>query len=135
MPREPLPLDKQRLLVNVRQAATEDLLNRITVYRAEMEPEALAIIDRELHDRGVTPEQIEAHGQRIEQEVIWLADGLPAKCSLCPQPAVARGWGWLRLLRLIPIFPRHVYYCREHAPEDQGRAGEPPAPRGGDSSG
>ena len=125
MPREPLAIDRQRLLVNIRQATTEDLLNRITVYREEMELGALAIIDRELHDRGVTPEQIEAHGQRMEREVIRLADGLPAKCSFCSQPAVAQGRGWLKLLRVIPIFPRRAYYCREHAREHTASEGGP----------
>ncbi len=44
--------DTQRLLLNVRQATDEDLLNRVTVYRAGMEPEALVVIEEELAQRG-----------------------------------------------------------------------------------
>jgi len=114
MPRDPLGFDYQVVLTNVRRATTEDLLNRITAYRAGMEPEAVELIEAELCSRGVTAEQIAAHAERVEREAILLADGIAARCSFCHAPAVGTGWRWFRLLRLVPIFPRLVYLCREH---------------------
>ncbi len=113
---DPLSFDPQRVLINVRQASTEDLLNRLTAYRAGMEPEALAIIEAELRSRGISDEQLEAHAQQVLDEVIFLPDGMAARCSFCRAPAVAQAWGWHRLLKVLPVFPRHFYYCREHVP-------------------
>jgi hypothetical protein len=115
MPRDPLGFDPERVLANVRRSDTEDLLNRITAYRHGMEPEAIDIIERELRERGVTEEQMAEHSARVEREVLFLQDGVAARCSQCDAPAVAQGWGWLRLLRKIPVFPRRVYLCRQHS--------------------
>lgn len=115
MARDPLAFDAQRVLANVRQADTEDLLNRITAFRHGMEPEAIAIIERELRDRGVTDEQMAAHSSRVECEVLYLPDGVAARCSWCAAPAVAQGWRWHRLFGRVPLFPRRVYLCRAHA--------------------
>ena len=106
--------DPQRVLLNVRQATTEDLLDRVTAYRAGMTSEALDMIEAELKDRGVGPEQIETHTQRCRQEILFLPDGIAAKCSFCERPAVARGWSMHRLFGLLPVFPRRFYYCKEH---------------------
>ena len=38
-----MQFDIQRVRANIRQASTEDLLDRVTVYRAEMEPTAVAM--------------------------------------------------------------------------------------------
>jgi hypothetical protein len=116
MARDPLAFDHQRVLANVREATTDDLLNRVTAYRQGMEPEAVDIIEEELHRRGVTTEDIAAHAQRVGEEVIFLEDGIAAKCSRCHAPAVAQGWGWLRLFRRIPFLPRREFYCKEHLP-------------------
>ena len=43
-----LPFESERVRKNAREATTEDLLNRVTVYRGDMEPEALKIIEAEL---------------------------------------------------------------------------------------
>jgi hypothetical protein len=106
--------DPRRILVNVRKATTEDLLDRATVYREGMTAEALELIEAELRDRGVTAEQLEAHAERCRQEVLLLPDGLAAKCSFCDRPAVARGWAVHRLFGLVPLFPRRFYFCKEH---------------------
>ena len=42
-----LPFNPERVWQNAREASTEDLLDRVTVYRAGMEPEALEIIEEE----------------------------------------------------------------------------------------
>lgn len=45
--------DADRVRANARQAPTEDLLERVTVYRSGMEPEAVEIIEAELRRRGI----------------------------------------------------------------------------------
>jgi hypothetical protein len=106
--------DLERVKRNIRQADTEDLLDRVTVYRAGMEPEALAVIEEELRARHVLPEEVEAHAERRRQETNLLPDGTVRRCSFCHRPAVAEGWGWHRLWGRLPIFPRFYYYCAEH---------------------
>jgi hypothetical protein len=108
--------DAQRVLVNVRQATTEDLLDRITVNRAGMEDEAIAVIESELRSRGVSNADIDAHAHRRQQEVVPSAAGTAQTCSYCREPAVAQGWSWHRLWRVMPIFPRFVHYCATHRP-------------------
>lgn len=107
--------DLERVKENVRQAETEDLLDRATVYRAGMEPEALDVIERELWARGVCGEQIEVHALRRGRDVLRLPDGSAAVCSFCRRPAVREAWGWHRLWGLLPVFPRRLRQCREHA--------------------
>src|SRR6266404_9651584 len=101
---------------NVRAANTQDLLDRVTVYRAGMESEAIPIIEAELRQRGVSPEEIEEHAEKRRQETTLLPDGTAMPCSFCHRPAVAEGWGWHRLWGLIPVLPRFHRYCEKHAP-------------------
>src|SRR5205807_2822373 len=102
---------------NVRHATTEDLLDRVTVYRPGMEPQALEIIEEELRSRGLSGADIEAHGEQRGRETTFLPDGTAVRCSFCHRPAIAEGWGWHRLWGLWPIFPRYFYYCAEHRPD------------------
>src|SRR5262245_65219252 len=111
MPRDPLDFDAQVVLANIRQAETDDLLDRVTAYRSSKEPEAVEMIEQELRDRGVTDERIADYAAWVRENVIVLADGLAATCSLCDAPAIAKGWGWYRLFRKVPIFPRRVFLC------------------------
>lgn len=107
--------EAERIRANVRAATTEDLLDRVTVYREGMKAEALEIIEMELHDRGIEAEQIEAHAQRREG-IIWMEDGTAQSCSFCRRPAVVQQWGWQRLWGVVPIFPRMFSYCDQHRP-------------------
>jgi hypothetical protein len=109
-----LKFDSEKVWLNVRKSSTEDLLDRVTVYRSDMEPEALEIIEAELRERGITPSAIEEHARN--QEAIWIRypDSSVAPCSFCRRPAVTEGWGWQRLWNMLPIFPRKFRYCREH---------------------
>jgi hypothetical protein len=123
-----LAFDPRRVQENVRKATTVDLLDRVTVYRAGMEPEAIEIIEGELQDRGVYRGQIEAHAAQRQREQVLTREGIAVSCSFCYQPAVAQGWGWHWLSitmggkrrRLMPLFPRFFHYCAAHRP------GEPP---------
>jgi hypothetical protein len=106
----------ERVRENARRATTEDLLDRVTAYRGGMEPEALRIIEQELQERGITAEQIEAHAAEREQHALPGADGIAQKCSFCSRPAVTSAWGWQKLWRVVPVFPKVFYYCEEHRP-------------------
>jgi hypothetical protein len=115
--------DRERVRENVRQAETEDLLDRVTVYREGMEPDALYLIEDELRQRGVTAAEIDAHARRREEAGLCDAGGMPAQCSFCTRPAVVRRWGWQRhggrglaFLRGLPLFPRRFWYCAVHRP-------------------
>jgi hypothetical protein len=112
-----IPFDAQKVLVNARQADTEDLLDRVTVYRAGMEPEAVEIIETELRRRDVGPEQIEAHAAQRRRDCLpLLPDGTAIKCSYCYRPAVVQGRGWHRVKGVLPVFPRWFAYCDRHRP-------------------
>src|SRR4051812_28551512 len=100
-----MQFEVQRVLANIRQATTEDLLDRVTVYREEMEATAVAMIETELAQRGVYAEMIEAHGRLREANLIRRPDGTAKPCSFCPRPAVTEGWGWHRLWGKLPVFP------------------------------
>lgn len=111
-----LAFDPERVLVNVRQADTNDLLDRATVYRAGMEPEALDIIEAELRERGVTPRDIDAHANQRDCATYLLPDGTVNPCAFCHRPAITHGWGWHRLWGMLPVFPRYEFYCEVHRP-------------------
>ena len=97
---------EEQILANVRAAHTGDLLDRPTVYRNGMEPEAVCLIEEELRRRGVTEEQQAEHAAQY-LNVIYGEDGLPLYCDYCEHlvPAVWRGWRWYRYLGLLPLFP------------------------------
>jgi hypothetical protein len=109
--------DIERVKQNVRKATTEDLLDRVTVYRAGMEAQALEVIEAELRERGVTAQDIEDHDGQRRPETRLLPDGTVAKCTFCARPAVAEGWGWHRMWGILPLFPRFYHYCSVHRPD------------------
>ncbi|HZY91067.1 MAG TPA: hypothetical protein VFE78_39960 [Gemmataceae bacterium] len=109
-------LDLEKVRANVRKATTEDLLDRATVYRGGMEPEALEVIDEELRARGVVPDASRMRGP----------EGWPRVCQACGRPATWQGWTWGRLWGVLPMFPRQAQYCDEHRPRGD-RPGEPAA--------
>lgn len=117
-----MQLDLARILANARAADTDDLLDRVTVYRAGMEPEAIDLIESELRRRGVTEEEIVQHA---EQHRACLRDdeGHTLMCSWCRKPAVIVAWGWHRIWNRLPAFPRRFRYCAKHRPAEP-----PPAP-------
>ena len=116
--------DRERVQSNVRQATTEDLLDRVTVYATGMEADALEIIEGELRSRGVEAQQIAAHAAERARTVIQLDDGTAAPCSFCRRPAVEEGWDWHRMWGRLPIFPRMFRYCERHRPASKPRESE-----------
>jgi hypothetical protein len=120
---DPLRFDPERVWLNARRATTEDLLDRVTAYRAGMEPAALVIIEAELRSRGIGEREIEEYAES-QPDLIVLADGVAASCSFCRRPAVASGWGWHRFWHIVPLFPRYFYYCPDHRPRHRGGSGQ-----------
>ena len=113
-----LDFNADKVRANVEKAETEDLLDRATVYRGGMEPEALPLIDAELRKRGVTAAQVHDHAERRSREGVRWQDGKVARrCSRCDRPAVHGGWGWHWMWGRVPLFPRWLYWCAEHRPK------------------
>jgi hypothetical protein len=125
-----MEFEANRVLSNIREATTEDLLDRTTVYRPGMEEEALVMIEAELRARGVSRADVEAHAERRGRETLPLPDGTVVRCGFCTRPAVRGGWGWHYLWGVLPVFPRYFFTCVEHhgkvwAPRPGGNAGRP----------
>jgi hypothetical protein len=128
---DPTRFDADRVRRNVRQADTDDLLDRVTVYREGMEPEALDLIEDELRSRGVMADDIAAHARRHEGQALQSPGGLAAACSFCGRPAVEAAWGWHRLWGVLPLFPRRFFCCDLHRPggaASSGSAADPGPP-------
>jgi hypothetical protein len=106
--------DLKRVAAYIRGADTEDLLDRVTVYREGMEPAALDLMEMELDRRGITRDEIAEHDRERRESAIMLPDGTAMRCNFCDRPAVARGWGWHRLYGRIPVFPRKIACCEQH---------------------
>ena len=111
-----MKFDPQRVRANAQNSSTEDLMDRMTVWRDELEPAAVEIVAAELRQRGLGPEAIEAHRQRRAAAGVYRSDGITWKCSLCDKPARDRRWGWHRLWGWLPVFPRKFAYCADHDP-------------------
>jgi len=108
-----MSLDLKTVAQFIRKADTEDLLDRVTVYRDSMEPAAVDLMEDELWRRGITPEQVANHAAN-RSEVVRRSDGSAVRCVYCDRPAISRRWGWHRLFRRIPVFPRPLPRCGEH---------------------
>lgn len=111
-------MDLERVRANVRQAATEDLLDRATVYREGMEVEALDIIEQELRSRGISRDAIAEYERKRREETWFDAQGVALMCHRCRRPAVVETWGWHRLWGRLPLFPRRFAWCAEHKPSN-----------------
>ena len=127
-----MQFDLKRVAEYIRGADTEELLDRVTVYREGMEPAALDLMEGELDRRGVTREDMANHDAKQREAALMLPDGTAVRCSFCDRPAVRQARGWHRLrLRLpligrligrgsgplglaLPIFPRVFAYCAFH---------------------
>jgi len=101
----------------VRKADTEDLLDRVTVYRDGMEPAAVDLMENELWRRGVTPEELAEHDEGRRQRVVMSEEGYVLRCLYCDRPAVSRRWGlhWIGKFFKIP-FPWLLSRCAFHDP-------------------
>jgi ATP-dependent helicase YprA (DUF1998 family) len=106
----------QKVRADVQEASIEDLLDRATVWRDGMEPEALELIEAELQRQGIQPSDLEEHAARRAKEVMTDREGLAAVCYRCGRPASEKRWVWGRFWKILPLFPRRAYVCEEHRP-------------------
>jgi hypothetical protein len=111
-------LDLRRVAEHARKADTTDLLDRVTVYRNDMEPAALDLIEGELDRRGVTRADIADHHARRQADGLFDAGGNAVRCSFCDRPAVGRAKKWYRLFGLVPLFPWLFPACDRHGPRE-----------------
>lgn len=109
-----MKLDLKKVAEYIRKAETEELLDRVTVYRDGMEPAALDLMEGELDRRGVTRGMIADHWVARRATAILLPDGTAKRCSFCDRPAVRQARGWHRLFGRVPIFPKMFAYCEFH---------------------
>ena len=109
-----MELNLKKVAAYMRQAETESLLDRVTVFREGMEPAALDLFEGELSRRGVSKEKIAEYAELRSATVVVNSSGEAMRCYFCERPAVVRGRGWFKLWRRIPIFPRMYSRCEAH---------------------
>ena len=109
-----LEFDASRCITNVRQSSTDDLLDRVTAFRSDLEPQAIPIIERELRNRGIDSQAIREYATRNVNIVSEAGHAL--KCIDCQRPAVTQAWGWHKIWGFIPVFPRLMRWCEVHRP-------------------
>jgi len=112
-------VEKERQLIRIRDAETQDLMAEATIYRPGMEQDALREIDAELRDRGVTPAELLDYAAERQPNLLLDGYGLPWQCSFCKQPAESEGWGWHRMWGKVPVLPRWFRWCRTHVPRNE----------------
>lgn len=107
-------LDLKTIAKRMREADTEELLDRVTVFRGEMEPAAVDLMEGELARRGVTDGDRDDHERHRRERLVLRTDGTAVRCSFCRRPAVLEARGWFRLLRVLPLYPKLFAYCEVH---------------------
>lgn len=110
-------MDARRVREDARTASTEVLLDRVTVFREEMQGPAIEIMEAELRARGVQQDAVAAHAAaRVSAGLVRHPDGTVVRCAYCPRPATVRARRWQRLWGwFLPLFPRQFSLCPEHA--------------------
>lgn len=111
----------------IRRAETEELLDRVTVFRELTEPAAVDLMENELSRRGQTPERIDEHDRLRRESALVGQDGTALRCWRCARPAVVWRWRWHRLFGRLPLFPRRVRECADHAGVSRREPGTDPA--------
>ncbi len=109
-----MQFDPVRVRHNAILSSTQDLLERVTVLRAGMEPEAIVIIENELASRGVTAEEIAALRRQADAYTVRDSEGHILPCRWCHRPAVSRKRAWWKLFGVLPLFPQSVPACENH---------------------
>ncbi len=122
--------DLDAVEANVARAETEDLLDRATVYRNGMEPEALNLIDAELRARGIGDADLMARLRRTAGRGLVYGSGRPGGevRKVCASGRGAEMGLAPPLARGMPVFPRPFAFC-EILPAG-GVVGSQPALRG-----
>ena len=107
-------LDLKRVAEFIRRAETEELLDRVTVYREGMEPAALDLMEGELDRRGITREMIADHDEERRQDGDH-ASGRNCHAVQLLLPPRGRGDpGLAPALRPGADLPAALAYCAVH---------------------
>ena len=112
-----MDFDLHSVAEHIRSAKTEELLDRVTVYREDMEPAAVDLMENELARRGLTSERIAEHERARRESALVEADGFVKRCAFCDRPAVTRAWTWHRPHARPRLFPQRLNFCEVHAAE------------------
>lgn len=112
-----MDFDLQTVAEHIRSAKTEELLDRVTVYRDDMEPAAVDLMENELARRGLTPERIAEHERGRRETALVESDGFVTRCAFCDRPAVTRAWTWRRPHGRVRVFPQRLNFCEAHVAE------------------
>jgi hypothetical protein len=109
-------MDLVRIRENAQKASSEYLLDRVTIYRGEMENAAVAVFETELNARGIGRAEVDAHtASREKAGVLRHPDGTVVRCHYCSRPAAEQQWRWHRLWGwFLPLFPKCFHLCHEH---------------------
>src|SRR5262245_9599494 len=104
-------MDLARIREDAQRTSTENLLDRVTVYRAEMEAAAVEIFESELNARSVSSAEIESHAAMRERDGFLRHDDRSVvRCNYCPRPATEHKWKWHRLWGwFLPMIPRYTH--------------------------
>jgi hypothetical protein len=98
----------------VATATTDELIDRVTAFRADQDDVALQLFESELQRRGVGRDAIEARKNELKETLLTRADGSALACAFCDRPAEAEVWAWHRLWGKVPLFPRPMAVCPAH---------------------
>jgi hypothetical protein len=118
-----MEISPAKLLAHVAQMDQEELLDRVTVFREVMRPDAVEVMEAELARRGIGPDEIHQHHRQIKHRVLRDSHGIPAQCSWCERAAVEKREDFHKFWRLIPVAKRIWYYCDRHFAEKKSAAG------------
>lgn len=100
----------------IRTMPDEELLDRFTIYRKEMEPRALEMMECELAHRGISRNEIVEHEHARQEWIMLNGKGFVVRCRCCNRPAIKKARTWFRLVGWIPVYPILLPYCSVHAP-------------------
>src|SRR6516164_4582801 len=100
----PGPFRADRRLARIRGFSDEELLDRVTILKEQMDDDALELMHTELTERGIGPDDIGAHLRDLRPKVIMHPDDTPATCFECGRAAVVQARAWHRLWGVLPLF-------------------------------
>lgn len=109
-----MKFDSEAVTAWIGRADTDELLDRATVFRPEMEPEAVELILAELARRGIPDAEIDGHASARLACAVVRSDGTVERCRYCGRPAAAVAWKWWKLFRIVPVFPLKMAVCEQH---------------------
>jgi DNA-binding IclR family transcriptional regulator len=107
--------NRDAVLAWTKRAADEELLDRATALRDELEPAAVDLLLAELADRGFSATDVANHG--AARAAVWVRrpDGSVPRCWRCSAPATDRVRQWWKLFGLLPVVPVRRPVCPRHA--------------------